>query len=728
MTMPRYLLIALILTYFIATAWYTNQRHLAFETGAFDTGVYIQPLWNFLQGRGFAVSIIEDNGPLRWATHVEPILFLIAPLYGLWPDPRLLFWLQGAALSLAALPMYALALRRGLSEWTALTVVLAYFLMPATESVTLFDFHAVTFAPLFLLTAFYTLDRHLALQESSLWLTPTSQPAPSPQPSPRGRGGFLDSLSPWERVGVRAWAGVRVNRWSLLTLIAFILALSTKEDISLHVFMIGLYLLFLRRRWLEGGLCVVLGLAWFYLAFQVIIPAYRVGGGHSVYAAWFETLGNTPLEIALSPITKPDKVMALLFRPSNIEALLIITVPLALLPFAGLPMWLMSAPSVAFSLLSNNPTLRQLETWHYAAPMLPFLMLATIDGLGRIRNYELKIKNYKHHPSHLSPLTSHLSLLTSYLSPLTSIFLLLISLTYHHYRGYSPMSLLYEPLDVTTHHELGRQIAQTIPPDTPVLAQAQLIPYVAHREKLGIWNGPLLTDYDYIWFDVSHARFPNRFNAQGDLLTGLAIEPTFGVMAAHDGYLLLKQGAPRDPLPESFFTFTQYDELPASAHPMNAQFGDSLKLVAVKPEIHRLATSETEPQIVLYFEVLKTPAEDDHLFLYRLNEHGEVKGATDYPQPALFWWPTSRWQAGDKRQVRVNTIPWWTGDQTIFGYAVGLSRADDAWAVGARLPVTSPESTPLITQLQPDHLYPVAAFERWAGLAYPAPLSIIELK
>ncbi len=241
-------------------------------------------------------------------------------------------------------------------------------------------------------------------------------------------------------------------------------------------------LLTVRRRWLEGGLCVVLGLAWFYLAFQVIIPAYRVGGGHSVYAAWFETLGNTPLEIALSPITKPDKVMALLFRPSNIEALLIITVPLALLPFAGLPMWLMSAPSVAFSLLSNNPTLRQLETWHYAAPMLPFLMLATIDGLGRIRNYELKIKNYKHHPSHLSPLTSHLSLLTSYLSPLTSIFLLLISLTYHHYRGYSPMSLLYEPLDVTTHHELGRQIAQTIPPDTPVLAQAQLIPYVAHRE------------------------------------------------------------------------------------------------------------------------------------------------------------------------------------------------------------------------------------------------------
>ncbi|NJN99996.1 MAG: DUF2079 domain-containing protein [Anaerolineales bacterium] len=354
---PRLLLFALMLVNFIYFGLYANQRHLAFETGAFDVGVYTQPLWNFIQGRDFAVSIIEDNGPIRWATHVEPILFLIAPLYALWPDPRTLLWLQVAGLTLTALPLYALAKRRLHSEWTALVIVLAFFLLPATEAVTLFDFHAVTFAPLFLLSAIYFLDRALAAQGISFWLWPE-------EPANVERSTF----------------NVQRSTFNVLASLFFLLALSTKEDISLHVLMIGLYLLLLRRRWWEGGSLALVGLVWFYVIFQVIIPAFRTAGGQSIYAAWFETLGQTPLEIALSPFTKPDQVLALVFRPGSIPALGMITVPLALLPWLGLPLFALAAPSLAFTLLSQNPTLRQLETWHYAAPMLPFVMLGTIDG------------------------------------------------------------------------------------------------------------------------------------------------------------------------------------------------------------------------------------------------------------------------------------------------------------------------------------------------------------
>ena len=168
----RLVLILLILLNFTYAGLYATQRHLAFETGAFDVGVYAQPLWNFTQGRNFTGSIQADNGPLRWANHVEPILFLIAPLYKLWPDPRSLLWLQVAALSLAALPLFALAVRRLQNEWAALAIVLAYFLLPATQAVTLFDFHAVALAPLFLLSALYFLDLALALQGKSLWLWP----------------------------------------------------------------------------------------------------------------------------------------------------------------------------------------------------------------------------------------------------------------------------------------------------------------------------------------------------------------------------------------------------------------------------------------------------------------------------------------------------------------------------------------------------------------------------
>ncbi len=691
-TYPRLLLTLLILVYFGYFATYVTQRHLAFETGAFDTGVYIQPLWNFINGNNFAVSIIEDNGPLRWATHVEPILFLILPFYALWPDPRTLFYLQVAAMSLAGLPLFLMGKRRLQSEWAALTVVLAYFLMPATQSVTLFDFHAVTFAPLFLLSALYFLDHGLTTRGASFWLWPTAH------------------------VERRTW---NVEHPTLkfygLSALFFLLALSTKEDISLHVFMVGLYLLILRRRWQEGGVLMMVGLVWFYATFQVIIPAYRVAGGHSIYAAWFETLGDTPLEIAMSPITAPDKVLALVFRPGSIPALAMITVPMALLPWAGLPILAMTAPSLAFALLSQNPTLRQLETWHYAAPMLPFIGLATIDGLTRLNHYLPRlIQRIKHRSSRT---TSHVPLRT-----VLSILLLALSLTYHHFRGYTHLAKLVEWPQPNAHHQLGRDIAATIPPEASVLAQAQLIPYVAHRRELGIWNGPLITDFDYIFFDLSHRKLPNRFDAHGDLLIGMIIEHDFGVTTNTDGYILLEKGAKREVISEGLFTFTEFDQIPSQAIPFKATFGDSLQLLAVEPEIRRLATSETEPQVMLYLNALEKPAEDYYLFLYLLDSEGNIVGATDYPQPGLFWWPTSRWEANDQRQIRINTIPWWTGDKDQFSYAIGFSRTDDPWDIAARLPITSTDPSLNPTDSPPidnNTLLPIAAFQRLAGIPYP---------
>lgn len=700
-SLPRLGLILLILTYFLYYGYYANQRYLAAETSAFDLGVYAQPLWNFIHGRDFAVSLIEDNGPIRWATHVEPIMFVIAALYRLWPDPRLLLWLQVTAMSLAAWPLYALALRRLRSEWTALVIALVYFLLPTTESVTLFDFHAVALFPVFILSALYFLDRALAAQGVSMWLGERmSESAGQRTSHPKEISHHLQSL---------------ISNY-LFSAFFFLLALSTKEDISLHVFMIGLYLLILRRRWPEGLSLIVVGLVWFYVAFQVVIPAYRIGGGHSIYAAWFETLGHTPLEIALSPFTKPDQVLALILRPGSIPALGMLTTPLALLPWLGLPWFALAAPSLAFSLLSQNPTLRQLETWHYAAPMLPFAMLGAIDGL-YVSGVRSQVSSAKYHILNLTLPAPRLTLLT--------LILLLTSLSYHYLRGYSPLARLPEWPEATGHQALGRELAATIPGEASVLAQAQLIPYVAHRERLGIWRGPLDTNYDYIWLDVSHPKFPNRFNAQGDLLTGLAIEPDFGFVAAKDGYLLLKKGAPRPSLPDEFFTFTHYDSLPPAAQPFDAQFGDALQLVGVKTEVRRLATSETEPQVVLYFKAIKQPAEDYHLFLYRLDAAGQVVGATDYPQPALFWWPTSRWEAGDQRQVRVNTIPWWTGDQPAFAYALGLSRTDNQWDVSARLPITlmSPDNPPGVQTLDNGTLLTIAAFSRFAGLPYPQSLT-----
>ncbi|HMQ56877.1 MAG TPA: DUF2079 domain-containing protein, partial [Anaerolineae bacterium] len=511
-----------------------------------------------------------------------------------------------------------------------------YFLLPATQAVTLFDFHAVSLAPLFLLAAIYFLDRALEARGVSFWLWPSLRKNAEGQESQEAEANPIRAPEASQRL--RSSAPIRVPKLYFMAGLCFLLALSTKEDISLHVVMIGLYLLILRRRWQEGLPLILVSLAWFYVVFQLIIPAYRTGGEQSMFTPWFETLGDTPWQIALSPLTKPEAVLALIFRPSSLPALSMLTVPLALLPIAGLPLTALAAPSIALSLLSENPTLRQLETWHYAAPMLPFLMLGTIDGLARIQHYGARLTFYL-----LGPQRDPRSGLQSMLGSVVGAILLLAALGYHSYRGYTPLSQLYRWPAVTAHHELGRQIAATIPSEASLLAQAELIPHVSHRQQLAIWDGPLETDFDYIWLDLSHPKLPNRYGAHDDLLIGLIYEHSFGPVVMQDGYLLLKNGADRVPISEDLFSFTRFDHLPTKAQPLEAAFGPELRLVGVQPELPRLATSNDEPQLMLYFETLEPPAQDYFLFVYRIDQDGSIGGATDYAPPAIFWGPTSPW-------------------------------------------------------------------------------------
>ena len=170
----------------------------------------------------------------------------------------------------------------------------------------------------------------------------------------------------------------------------FVLALGTKEDVALHVFMIGLYLLVLRRRWRPGLALAIVGLAWFYVSFYVIIPSSRPTGAGSAYVGFFDSLGDTPLEIALAPIRAPGEVAALLVTPENIQALKMLILPLAFTPLVGLPMFILAAPTLAITLLSSNPLMHQLETYHYAAPAIPFVILAAVDGIARLSNIRWK--------------------------------------------------------------------------------------------------------------------------------------------------------------------------------------------------------------------------------------------------------------------------------------------------------------------------------------------------
>jgi uncharacterized membrane protein len=700
--LPTTVLLFLVCLYALVFGVLAARAYPAHETGAFDLGVYDQALWNAAQGRGLSLTLVPHLGPTRFAIHVEPILFLIVPIYRLvTDDPRFLLWLQAVVIALGGLPLYGLARRRLSNDWAALAIVVAYFLLPVLESVNLFDFHAVGLAPTLLLTALYFLDRALISADD-----------------PRGL---------WTGTVKSAVDHKSQVRFTVLSALFFVLALGTKEDISLHVLMIGLYVLILRRRWRPGLALIVLGLVWFYVAFYIIIPASRPTGAGSAYVGFFDILGDTPLEIALAPIRTPGKVAGLLFTPENVRALMMLNLPLAFTPLVGLPMFLLAAPTLAITLLSSNPLMHQLETYHYAAPAIPFVMLAAVDGVARLA----KLKSAGQPGNHSSriadapgdrryrPFASY-SLLPNTL--FLSVLVLVVSLVYHHYRGYSPLGRPFHWPKVTVHEQVGDELAASIPSMMPVGAQAELVPLASHRPWIQIWQGSLDERADYHLFDVSHPAFVNRDGAQEKLLSDVARDPDVGPVATQDGYLLLQNGAPRRPTTPEFFTFAYVDP-PASAAPVAATFGDELQLVAFETQ-RNYADREAEPLVTLYWRVLSPPEEDYFIAIFLLDESGEPVGATRDQQPLTVWWPTSRWETGRTVRLLANTFPWWTGDRRRFGYGVAVVRGAEPtsastaepWDVASRLPVVRDGggSAPL----DGGTLLPLVEFKRAAGIPY----------
>ena len=688
------LLIAVFL-YIVIFGTLAVRQHLAFETGALDLGNYDQAMWNAAHGRGLTMSTQPDISTHRMGHHVEPILYLLVPLYWLWPSPLTLLWVQTIALGLAAWPLFLLAYRRLNSHWAALLIALAYLLLPATEAVNLFDFHAVSLSPLFMFWALYFVG---------LWKTEGEWR--SRGVGERGSGG----------VGDREISGQAIH-YSLFTIhysLFFILAMATKEDVSLTVMMVGLYLAFWQRRRRAGLIIFALAAMWAAAAWGVVIPAFRTGGGQSVFVAYYGDLGASPLEIAFSPFTKPLLVWQKLTRPESLAALGMLTIPFAFINLAGWPVFLLAAPSLAITLLSDNPLQQQLETWHYAAPMLPFVTLAAADGVARVSRWaggqgsggvgEWGSEGAK---------KRHLPYSPAPLLPYVLALLLLATLSYHYLRGYSPLSKPFHWPQVTAHHALGEELAASIPPEAKVMAQAELVPHLSQREYVRIWQGELSPEVDYVFVDVSHPKFINKDNAQVNFISSMVFSDQFGMTVTKDGYIVLQNGAARKPTQVGFQDFLFAKDSRLQNAPALAKLGEFAELVKMETHLNR----EAEPQMTLYFRVLQQPKEDYFIRLYRLNGAGEVDGATVFQQPALVWWPTHLWRAGDLIKVRFNTLPWWSGDgqHQRFSYALGISRdtgaVDDPWNVSLRLPVSG-------QRVLPGKLVFLQDFYRLAGMVY----------
>jgi hypothetical protein len=560
--------------------------------------------------------------------------------------------LQAAVVALGALPVYWIARDRLKVNWVALAFAAAYLLFPALQAATLDEFHPVTLAPTFLLYAFYFLEREKPVA-------------------------FFVFL---------------------------VLALGCKEEISLMVTLLGLYILFVRRDRKLGLITTVLGLCWFVVAVYVVIPRFNPEGS-SPFLAYYDHLGDNPIEMAWTLITHPRLALDLIATEQNLEFLWGMLAPVGLSPLWPLAvgLWLLVArlrnpqipkqslmviveplllmlvalPSVSINLLSSNEWMHQVNVSHHSVPGVPFLVLAGILGAAGVQS-QLETAGLNR------PDRAWVSRLVRWSLLLGGI---LIALLYHRHHGFTPLAAGYRPVPLTDHHRRVQEIVPLIPVEASVSTSYQLNSQVSQRRWLHLW--PNLHDADFVFLDVVPSVIPLIANDVYQGVQELLQSGEYGVRASRDGYLLLERGLDNPALSDDFYSFARADS-PAIQHPMRVQYGDGLEFLGYDVGSERTASTS----LTLYFRVEHAMASDYRFFVFFTDAEGNT--ATEQPPltapiqyplsqelVAARWYPPSQWQAGEI--VQAETWHWTLAKPTEVGIALGVVDGPGQWELDQRV-------------------------------------------
>ncbi len=589
----------------------------SFSMNGYDLTNMCQAMWNTAHGKPLVFTYAYPVTH-RLGIHIEPIFFLIAPLYRVFPRPETLLWLQAITVASGALPTYWLARTHLQSTTAGVIFAIAYLLFPALQSGVLYEFHPSVLAAAFWLFALYFLDQ--------------------------------------DRLGLFA--------------VFSLLALSTKEEMGLILAFVGGYAILRKRRWRIGLAFATLGLAWFFAGVFWVQPLFSPIGENIQFFryAW---LGNTPVEMMNTLITGSGEILPQVWEYAQAgDYALRLLVPLGFTSLLAPLTLILAAPSLAVNLLSNRLSQTRAEEFHYAAPIVPFMIVAAVYGVERLGRW-LKVMLSRWHFFSNESLYRHVTLTLS-------LIILGFSCTYHYYRGFSPLSRSFSPPEVTAHHRRVRDLMQLVPADAPLLVQPNIAPFFSDRPEIYGFPShiPLV---NYILVDVSSLIELPNLNEQLKSLVGP--ESAFGVLAATDGYLVLsRHEMPGLPLPDTFFDFARADISDFQYH-TQVIFGSDLEFLGY----NLITDRESEVEVDLFFRPRRQIESNYLITLYLLDEKGQLMGATLQEPATTVWYPTSRWRPDEVVRVHVEAVPWNTRPLPAYQLAVGVLTHPDPWDTHTRL-------------------------------------------
>jgi uncharacterized membrane protein len=613
----------------------------AYLTHAEDLGNMDQAIWSTLHGQLLHQTICNPIGDTncwglegisRFALHVEPILFLVSPLYALFPTPKTLQVLQTLIVASGAFPAFWLARLRLRNEWAGVGMAILYLLYPAQQHATVFDFHAVTFTASFLLFMLYFL-----YTRRTVWL-------------------FVFAL----------------------------LAMACKEEIAALIALCGLWSLLLQQRWRTGLALIVLAFSWTGLALVVLHLASP--SGFSLLSSRYAALGTGPLQIMRTLLLHPAETLErYVLEHNHLFYLRLLLAPAGYLAMLAPWVLVLALPTLALNLLSADVSMYS-GLYQYNAEIVPFLLFACIEALVLLLWLVLRCLALLNSRKHAAQ-TAQWSQSTPSMHPLQWRFqrrihagLLVLLLVYilgsalraAYFHGDMPFSQGFQWPQTSTHTALARSLLARIPSTASVSAQSALVPHLSHRTQIYLFPYAATTA-DYVLLDVTSDIYP--FYSSSDYIRTvkqLLLSGTYGVVAAQDGYLLLKRGVPApglsslsparpgDPVDPAILIpnlpdpFCSYIVAPSQLipHPVEVTFQ---RLHTASPTLglrgfevyapNPFSASADTFSVTTYWSVLRPMHVPLQIIIFLIDKYGrEYFVSADVP--SVFWCPTQTWKPG----------------------------------------------------------------------------------
>lgn len=336
--------LAAIALYTLVFSVLTVRNFRYYGNWAFDMAIYDQAFWLVSQ---FGDTFMTVRGMDVWGHHVTLIAYLFAPFYWLGVGPEALLVAQSFGLALGALPVYLIARHRLGRPAPGFLFAAVYLMYAPLQNINWRDFHpeALVIAP------------------------------------------FLF-----------AWYCALRKRWGWY-FVCLVIAMAMREDTALAVIMLGVVLAVVnrhsdqRRRDMKVAAgTFALGVAWYLVATQLVIPHFNQGDSAFYLRFFYGRWGGSFTGIVENMVRHPNRVLSDAVQHDRLTFYKQLLAPLAGLPLLAPLHLLMAFPQLLASVIGDSPYARTI-LYQYTSIMVAPIMIAAVEGFRKLWRLDWRVRS-----------------------------------------------------------------------------------------------------------------------------------------------------------------------------------------------------------------------------------------------------------------------------------------------------------------------------------------------